>query len=455
MKYKQPFDKPSDPDASYVNANPQLGFRGSILDIIAVEQVQREILKVITEAGITPSDNDLTQLWQAIRQIAGSIAQTTLNNILDDLSVTVGLPAAIAGGSANVLTGTYAPAPASYYFGLVLVTKITATNTGPAQINANGLGLKDIKRLGGAPLEANDQTIGSVVLHIYDGVAFQLVTLQQASSGGGGGGGGGLPFGYVSGFKIAYVSSTRVSISPGSARSLNNTQNLNTSTSFEKRTDVTWVIGDGNGGLDTGARAQGWYKVFVMRRTVDGICDVIFTRETNSEPSYPGGWGNGQLVRKFYIAADLSILPFDARDNAIYFRIPVGDIDRGTVGQAGTLFTMTVPPNAEGMFVFALHSPIGGSNPANIYISSGFQTSVAVPFWTSAAGSSLPLGQLHHPVDPAHAAPGLELPPPASIDKRLHVDGNSQIRMRGVANDLEIWTVDANTHGFVFNPMTA
>ncbi len=42
MRYRQPFDK-TDPDASYQNANPALGLRGSILDIIAVEAMQREM----------------------------------------------------------------------------------------------------------------------------------------------------------------------------------------------------------------------------------------------------------------------------------------------------------------------------------------------------------------------------------------------------------------------------
>src|SRR5262249_60159872 len=79
MRYHQPFDKPGEPDASYVNANPAMGLRGSILDIIAVEQLQREILKVIVEAGITPSDADLTQLWQALQHPCPTTPQNSLN----------------------------------------------------------------------------------------------------------------------------------------------------------------------------------------------------------------------------------------------------------------------------------------------------------------------------------------------------------------------------------------
>lgn len=81
MKYQPPFDPAltgpidgihnEDPDASYANGNPQTGFEGSIPPAEAFEHVQREVMKVITEAGITPDHEDLTQLWQALQWLVG------------------------------------------------------------------------------------------------------------------------------------------------------------------------------------------------------------------------------------------------------------------------------------------------------------------------------------------------------------------------------------------------
>lgn len=82
MKYQPPYDPAlggtpvdgvhnTDPDASYVNGNPATGNEGSIPPAEAFEHPQREILKVITEAGIDPDEDNLEQLWEALKWLAG------------------------------------------------------------------------------------------------------------------------------------------------------------------------------------------------------------------------------------------------------------------------------------------------------------------------------------------------------------------------------------------------
>ncbi len=65
MKYTQPLNE-TDQNASYINADPAQGTQGSIIPAGAIENPQREIVNVITSAGITPSDADNTQLVQAL-----------------------------------------------------------------------------------------------------------------------------------------------------------------------------------------------------------------------------------------------------------------------------------------------------------------------------------------------------------------------------------------------------
>lgn len=67
MKYNQPFDQPSSPDAAYVDGNPGSGIQGSIPPAASIEYPQREIVHVVSEAGLTPDNADLFQLLRSIR----------------------------------------------------------------------------------------------------------------------------------------------------------------------------------------------------------------------------------------------------------------------------------------------------------------------------------------------------------------------------------------------------
>lgn len=77
MKYVPPIDgDQTDPERGYVNANPTNAVAGSIPPAAAFEHPQREILKVITEAGLIPDTANLTQLHEAIQEMIAS-AQIT------------------------------------------------------------------------------------------------------------------------------------------------------------------------------------------------------------------------------------------------------------------------------------------------------------------------------------------------------------------------------------------
>lgn len=78
MKYNQPFDQPSNPNASYVDGNIAAGIQGSVVPAASVEFDQREVVEVINTAyargysdfSLTPcaapANSDLTQLRKAI-----------------------------------------------------------------------------------------------------------------------------------------------------------------------------------------------------------------------------------------------------------------------------------------------------------------------------------------------------------------------------------------------------
>jgi hypothetical protein len=75
VRYSQPFGTPTPPLGvypRYINGNPVTGTEGSIVPATSLDEDQIEIITVISNAGLTPDHNDLTQLWQAIQ---GLIAQ--------------------------------------------------------------------------------------------------------------------------------------------------------------------------------------------------------------------------------------------------------------------------------------------------------------------------------------------------------------------------------------------
>lgn len=80
MKYNKPFDQTS-PAAGYINGNPATNTAGSIPCAEGLEYPQREIVNAITAAGLTPSNDDLTQLAQAIAKIASSAGTTPAQSL--------------------------------------------------------------------------------------------------------------------------------------------------------------------------------------------------------------------------------------------------------------------------------------------------------------------------------------------------------------------------------------
>lgn len=85
------------------------------------------------------------------------------------------------GGTNSVIV---APSPpvAEYKTGLVIRTKIAATNTGSATVNVSGIGAAGIARWDGSPIQAGDLTAGAVVALFCDSTAghFKIMTPTPA-----------------------------------------------------------------------------------------------------------------------------------------------------------------------------------------------------------------------------------------------------------------------------------
>lgn len=80
------------------------------------------------------------------------------------------------GGSTDAYVVSLDPAPTAYSEGMTIVFKANTANTGAATLNVNSLGEKTIKKLHDQDLTTNDIEAGQIVMVVYDGTNFQLLT---------------------------------------------------------------------------------------------------------------------------------------------------------------------------------------------------------------------------------------------------------------------------------------
>ena len=170
MKYNQPYDQPSNPNASYTNGNPSAGIQGSIVPAEAVEYPQREIVRAITDVNLAaPTNGDLTQLSAAVRFMR-------MQYVIDT-------------GPADSLQVTLNPAPTAWatplsFFILIKNTTLTAA---PVITIAGITGAKAIIRRDGSSLAIGDLVGGAIALLTYDGTNCRVISIVPSDYTSGGG----------------------------------------------------------------------------------------------------------------------------------------------------------------------------------------------------------------------------------------------------------------------------
>jgi hypothetical protein len=160
MKYNQPFDQPSNPNAPYIDGNPSAGIQGSIVPAASIEYDQREIVNAISAAGLAPSNADLTQLLQTIK-----LAQ--ICNVFN-FSTNQGNASQ---WSASVPTLPIMPPP----IGTALWFKAGFDSVkGGTVFSVNGSAFKPVTHLDGSAIDLGDIVANAWVLLFFDGTNWQV-----------------------------------------------------------------------------------------------------------------------------------------------------------------------------------------------------------------------------------------------------------------------------------------
>lgn len=191
MKYAPPIGQEAQGEsAHYIDGNPELGILGSPVPAAAIEPCQRELVHVIRQAGLTPSAEDLTQLYQAICKIIGAqvpLASKTAPGLMQvgaGLTVTETGLVAVENKGASLLTCATAGAVAVKEVELegfslapgarldVIFSEVNSAVTPMLSVNE---GISKPLRWQGVAPEVGDLAKGQIYEIMYSGTDWQIL----------------------------------------------------------------------------------------------------------------------------------------------------------------------------------------------------------------------------------------------------------------------------------------
>jgi hypothetical protein len=129
-----------------------------------------------------------------------------------------------------------------------------------------------------------------------------------------------------------------IDIAAGECADSTNTFLLKLTSSITKRLDAAWAVGTNQGGLDTGAIANGVYHKWLIERSDTGVVDALFSLSATA-PTMPTSYDRKKRLGGI-IRAGGTILPFTQFKDNFLLTTPVRDINvtnPGNTAQTRTL----------------------------------------------------------------------------------------------------------------------
>lgn len=182
-------------------------------------------------------------------------------------------------------------------------------------------------------------TIGSdpiVIARYIQSLTDGSVTLAKTESG--------LIADYVQGLTLsnnATDANNDIDIATGSAKG--NSRVVVNSATMTKRLDAAWASGTGNGGLDTGSKANSTtYHVHAISNDSTGAFDALFSLSATA-PTVPSGWTRVQRLGAVITDASGNIRAFSQDGKTFLLTTMVNDISDATLSTTSKLYALTVP----------------------------------------------------------------------------------------------------------------
>ena len=360
MQYVQPVGGlANDP---YLDANPVGGIEGSPVPAAAIEHPMRELVALITDAGLAPTGATLTQVATAVRALMQRQAASI----------------SVAGGTADAITAAYTPVIGALVNGMTLHVRAASVNTTAAPTftpASPAIAAKAIVKGNNLPLVAGDIAGAGHWLELrYDATLDKWVIANPAT-----------------GVLVVSVASIQGQFKNLQASATGLTANVSVTcdeiavesggNAYQTLRAVNLTIsGAASGvanGLDTGALAVStWYSLWVIWNgaTTAGLMSLSATA-----PTLPGGYTHKARVGWVRTDASGNKYPLGFRQfgRKVNYAVAAGSnlaaLPIMAGGVAGSVSTPTWVAVATGAYV----PPTASHISVNATVSAGNSTIVA------------------------------------------------------------------------------
>ncbi len=149
---------------------------------------------------------------------------------------------------------------------------------------------------------------------------------------------------YISGLTLTSTAgATSVGIAAGEATDSTNANTMLLNSAYTKTT-ASWVVGSGNGGLDTGAiAATTWYHVWLIKRVDTGVVDVLLSLSATA-PTMPTNYTLKRRIGSVKTDGASQMIGYTQTGDQIIWNTMVADASNAAVTSVSrTVTTLTVP----------------------------------------------------------------------------------------------------------------
>jgi len=148
-----------------------------------------------------------------------------------------------------------------------------------------------------------------------------------------------------------------ISVAVGCRMDDGKTEVIYLSSAIVKRIDAAWVVGTGNGGLNTGSVAVStWYHMYLIKNPTTPVVDVMFTTWAN-RATLPSGYTKKARIGAVLTDGSANIIAFSQVGRTFLWDDPVMDIEDTTVSTSVETDTLSVPTDIQ---VEAIINAAGG-----------------------------------------------------------------------------------------------
>jgi hypothetical protein len=385
--------------------------------------------------GNTLSATEFNQMPTELEAVQTSSGQTSSDAVLNQVSIGISRYAAnnfyIDSGSANTYVLTLAASminPVSstvgYFVGMTICFRAGNANTGASTVNVNSAGVKNLKKEDGTTdLASGDILTTRDSIFRYDGTVFRLVINALGAT----------------------TSTSGTALLPKPITIANNVSDTNNdidfgagvfqfddgsgqavATALTKRLDATFVAGNNQGGLDTGAKANSTrYYMFAIYNPTTLVSDFLFSA-SKASPTMPSGY-----TKKQYLGCAITDGSGNIRNGTyyvsksqyefVYNSAMIVDLNVTTVPTASrSAAVITAPINSYALL--GINYSDDDATTSYVLLTSSGQTD------TAPSGSNSTVG--------ANNATGLTVPPTYFL-----LDNSAQIYYRGTDASVTVLSI--------------